>query len=137
MKNNKTTNWAIYIPYIPYIVFLKARDRTASFSLQQVSSLAEFSLSFSLSLSLPCSLDLSRISLKFAGMPNKCRIKLSQPSTYGTRFRGGWVWKEYWSRALEIAMKMCENVLSHKFLLQILHIFINMTILSIREMKSR
>lgn len=66
-KNNKITNWAIsrvplycHIPNVytvyEYIVFLKARDRTASFSLQQVS----LALSADLALSLPLFHSLSR-----------------------------------------------------------------------------
>lgn len=62
-KNNKITNWAIsrvplycHIPNVytvyEYIVFLKARDRTASFSLQQVSLALSADLALSLFLSL-------------------------------------------------------------------------------------
>lgn len=100
-KNNKITNWAIsrvplycHIPNVytvyEYIVFLKARDRTASFSLQQVSLAlsADLALSLPLSRYLSHSLDLSRVSLKFAGMPNKCRTIVHGLALSQTKFGG-------------------------------------------------
>lgn len=51
-KSSTNPPFSIYHIYNVYIVFLKARDRTASFSLQQVSSLAQFSLALFVSLFL-------------------------------------------------------------------------------------